>query len=173
MPELLTPWLLFYMDTYWYRRKSEEDQACSTTHLSSLATCSIVLAPVTWQTYMNIVTHSWSRNSEYSSSPTFTGLPPYYDTVSPCLYSTESDGRMKLTCGIKTLSPGATLGAILFPSLSSPPGPTASTFASLSSFTLLSGRKIPPAVFVSALILWTRIRSRRGASDLMDLRAVV
>ncbi len=77
------------------------------------------------------------------------------------------------TCGIRTLSPGATLGVILFPSLFNAPGPTASTFASLSSLTLLSGRKMPPAVFVSALILWTRILSRRGARDLMDLSAVV
>lgn len=71
------------------------------------------------------------------------------------------------------MSPGATLGATLFPSLSSPPGPTASTFASLSSLTLLSGRNIPLAVLVSALILWTRTRSRSGARDLMDLSAVV
>ena len=77
------------------------------------------------------------------------------------------------TCGIRTLSPGATLGVTLLPSLSSPPGPTASTFASLSSLTLCSGSKMPPAVLVSALILWTRMRSRRGARDLMDLSAVV
>ena len=61
----------------------------------------------------------------------------------------------------------------LLPSLSSPPGPIANTFASLSSFTLLSGRKRPPAVLDSALTLCTRMRSRRGASDLIDLSAVV
>lgn len=70
------------------------------------------------------------------------------------------------------MSPGDTLGAILLPSLSSPPGPTASTFASLSSFKLLSGKIIPPAVLVSAFTLWTRMRSRRGARDFIDLRAV-
>jgi hypothetical protein len=32
---------------------------------------------------------------------------------------------------------------------------------------------MPDAVFVSALMRWTRTRSRRGASDLIDLRAVV
>ena len=32
---------------------------------------------------------------------------------------------------------------------------------------------MPLAVLVSALILWTSIRSRRGASDLIDLSAVV
>jgi len=63
---------------------------------------------------------SWSRKSEYSSSPTLTGDPPYW--------------------GIKTLSPGCTLQAILLPSLSSPPGPTARTFASFNSLTLDSGR---------------------------------
>jgi integral membrane sensor domain MASE1 len=32
---------------------------------------------------------------------------------------------------------------------------------------------MPDAVFVSALMRWTRTRSSRGASDLMDLSAVV
>lgn len=67
------------------------------------------------------------------------------------------------------MSPGCTLTAILFPSLSKAPGPTASTFASLSSLTADSGRKMPPAVFASALTRWTRMRSRRGARDLIDL----
>lgn len=34
-------------------------------------------------------THSWSLNKWYSSSPTFTGLPPYYRTSFSILY-----GRM-------------------------------------------------------------------------------
>lgn len=57
------------------------------------------------------------------------------------------------TCGIKTRSPSEHPIGILFPSLSSPPGPTARTLASFSFSTLLSGRKIPPAVLVSAFIL--------------------
>ena len=84
----------------------------------------------------------------------------------------EYPGHQIPTCGINTLSPGATLGVTLLPSLSRPPGPTASTLASLSSLTLLSGRKIPPAVLASALTLWTSMRSRRGERDLMDLSAV-
>jgi hypothetical protein len=75
------------------------------------------------------------------------------------------------TWGIKTLSPGCTLGAILFPSLSMAPGPTASTLASLSSLTAVSGRKIPVAVFASGFMRWTRMRSRRGAIERIDLMA--
>jgi hypothetical protein len=70
------------------------------------------------------------------------------------------------------LSPAATLTGILDPSLLKAPGPTARTLASESSLTAVSGKKIPDAVLDSALILWTRIRSRRGASDLIDLKAV-
>lgn len=66
------------------------------------------------------------------------------------------------------MSPGFTLTPILFPSLSRPPGPTANTFASLSSLTADSGRKMPPAVLASALTRWTRMRSRRGARALID-----
>lgn len=54
------------------------------------------------------------------------------------------------------------------PFLSRAPGPTATTLASLSFSTLDSGRKMPLAVFVSALIRWTRTRSRRGARARMD-----
>lgn len=75
------------------------------------------------------------------------------------------------TCGINTLSPGCTLTCTRLPSLSRPPGPTASTLASFSSLTALSGRKMPPAVLASAFIRWTSTRSRRGARDLMDLTA--
>ena len=73
-----------------------------------------------------------------------------------------------LTCGINTLSPGVTEHAILLPSLSIAPGPTASTLASFRSFTLDSGRKMPLAVFASALMRWTKTRSRRGTRLLMD-----
>src|SRR5947209_12985914 len=63
--------------------------------------------------------------------------------------------------------------AILLPSLSTPHGPTANTLASFSSLRQLSGRKIPPAVLLSALILCTSTRSRRGIRDLMLLSADV
>jgi len=76
------------------------------------------------------------------------------------------------TCGTRTLSPGFTDTSIVFPSLSRAPGPTASTLASLSSLTALSGRKMPPAVLVSIFTRCTRTRSRRGATARMDLRAV-
>jgi len=76
------------------------------------------------------------------------------------------------TCGINTRSPGCTFGLTVLPSLSRPPGPTASTRASFSSLTELSGRKMPPAVLDSALMRCTSTRSSSGASDLMDLRAV-
>ena len=50
------------------------------------------------------------------------------------------------------------------------PGPTAMTVASGSGlFVELEGKKIPVAVFVSGLNRWTRTRSKRGTSDLMDL----
>ena len=135
--------------------------------------------------------YSWSLNSEYSSSPTFTGDPPYCNpsvstfevtqhpvvlSHSRCIsqYIHHSPQRNPgLTCGIRTLSPTLTLQLTLFPSLSSPPGPTANTLASFNSLTLDSGRKIPDAVLVSALMRWIRTRSRRGARDLMDLSAVV
>lgn len=77
-----------------------------------------------------------------------------------------------LTCGIKTRSPGFTEISILLPSLSNPPGPTARTLASDSFSTVDSGRKIPDAVLASALMRWTRMRSRRGARDLMERREV-
>lgn len=73
-----------------------------------------------------------------------------------------------LTVGISTRSPACTPTGSLLPSLSRAPGPTARTLASLSSLTLDSGRKMPDAVLVSALMRWTRTRSRRGTSDLMD-----
>jgi hypothetical protein len=79
----------------------------------------------------------------------------------------------KHTCGIKTRSPTATPQLTLLPSLSRPPGPTASTFASFSSLTLLSGRKMPEAVLDSAFMRCTRTRSRRGARERIDFRAVV
>jgi hypothetical protein len=84
----------------------------------------------------------------------------------------EKKHNNKLTWGINTLSPTETPQLTLFPSLSSPPGPTASTRASFSSLTLDSGRKMPEAVRVSALMRCTSTRSRRGARDLMDLSAV-
>ena len=103
------------------------------------------------------------------SHPSYLQAPSKQTPPGPCfIYHT----LIKLTWGIKTLSPACTLQLTLFPSLSKPPGPTAKTLASLSSLTLDSGRKIPLAVLVSALILWTKTRSRRGARDLMDLRAV-
>lgn len=52
--------------------------------------------------------------------------------------------------------------------MSRAPGPTARTLASLSFSTLDSGRKMPLAVLVSALMRWTRTRSRRGARARMD-----
>lgn len=82
------------------------------------------------------------------------------------------DPSLSLTCGIKTRSPGFTEISILLPSLSNPPGPTARTLASDSFSTVDSGRKIPEAVFASALMRWTRMRSRRGARDLMERREV-
>lgn len=54
------------------------------------------------------------------------------------------------------------------PFLSRAPGPTARTLASLSFSTLDSGRKMPPAVLVSALMRWTRTRSSRGARERME-----
>jgi len=75
------------------------------------------------------------------------------------------------TWGIKTLSPGCTLGATRLPSLSNAPGPTARTFASLSSLTAVSGRKMPVAVFASGLTRCTRMRSRSGAIERIDLMA--
>jgi len=54
------------------------------------------------------------------------------------------------------------------PFLSKAPGPTAMTLASLSFSTLDSGRKMPLAVLVSALMRWTRTRSRRGARARME-----
>jgi len=87
-------------------------------------------------------------------------------------HNTQSSMKARLTCGIRTLSPTVTLQEILLPSLSKPPGPTARTLASLSSLTLDSGRKMPDAVRVSALMRWTRTRSSRGARDLIDLSAV-
>lgn len=80
--------------------------------------------------------------------------------------------QLPLTCGINTRSPGFTEISILLPSLSNPPGPTARTLASDSFSTVDSGRKIPEAVFASALMRWTRMRSRSGASDLMERREV-
>ena len=102
------------------------------------------------------------------------GEPPYcIHGQQPRAHAAEAHcGFIELTCGIRTRSPTATLIGTRLPSLSSPPGPTASTFASLSFSTLDSGRKMPPAVLVSALTRWTRIRSRRGARDLMERIAV-
>jgi hypothetical protein len=37
--------------------------------------------------------------------------------------------------------------------------------------TAVSGRKMPVEVFASALTRWTRIRSRRGAMERIDLMA--
>lgn len=76
------------------------------------------------------------------------------------------------TCGIKTRSPALTLGSILFPSWFKAPGPTANTRPSDNFSMVLSGKKIPEAVLVSALMRWMRTRSRRGARALMDLREV-
>lgn len=86
----------------------------------------------------------------------------------PCLPFLPFQPR---TCGIKTLSPGATDGATLLPSLSTAPGPTASTFASLSSLTAVSGRKMPPAVLASGFMRCTRMRSSSGAMERIDLMA--
>ena len=113
------------------------------------AVYSLILASNLWRSSVDSATHvmvdyagkaySWSLNSEYSSSCTFTGLPPYYrPSISRLRLQIWSNEER--TCGIRTLSPGATLGAIRFPSLSNPPGPTASTVASLSSLRLLSGK---------------------------------
>lgn len=120
------------------------------------------------------VSYSWSLKRWYSSSPTLTGLPPYYIIISkhPLLVRPEISTGGALTCGIKTRSPGFTEISILLPSLSNPPGPTARTLASDSFSTVDSGRKIPEAVLTSALIRWTRMRSRRGARDLMERREV-
>jgi len=118
-------------------------------------------------------THSESLKSEYSSSPTLIGLPPYYIPSSAYAIPnalTPSSPRQH-TCGINTLSPVATPIGNLFPFLSIAPGPTASTFAWFSSFCALSGRKMPPAVFTSAFTRCTRTRSRSGARDLMERRA--
>lgn len=72
------------------------------------------------------------------------------------------------TCGINTLSPAVTPMATRLPSLSRPPGPTASTLASFSSLTLDSGRKMPLAVLASARMRWTSTRSSSGISDLIE-----
>lgn len=86
----------------------------------------------------------------------------------PAIFRLGFRGRSLLTVGISTRSPACTPTGSLLPSLSRAPGPTARTLASLSSLTLDSGRKMPDAVLVSALMRWTRTRSRRGTSDLMD-----
>ena len=119
-------------------------------------------------------TYSWSLKSEYSSSPILIGLPPNY-----CSCQNASLAALVIrvisverTCGIRTLSPLCTLIGRRLPFLSNRPGPTANTFASLSSFTALSGSKTPPAVFVSAFMRCTSTRSRRGATERMDLRMV-
>ncbi len=140
-----------------------------------------------------LATYSWSLKRWYSSSPTLTGDPPYCAYISQMFSWMESklqiaasihiltlhttirikeQKRPQLTCGIKTLSPGATLHETLLPSLSNPPGPTAKTLASFNSLTLDSGRKMPPAVLASILTRWTRTRSSSGARDLIDLSAV-
>lgn len=135
--------------------------------------------------------YSWSLNREYSSSPTLTGEPPYYiahqsmfkltfQVLKSIAYHaatflnafSHQQSQCQHTCGIRTLSPTDTEQLTLFPSLSRPPGPTANTFASLSSLTLDSGKKIPEAVLVSAFMRCTRTRSRSGARDLMDFNAV-
>jgi hypothetical protein len=52
---------------------------------------------------------------------------------------------------------------------SRPPGPTARTVASGTCFSVTDeGKKIPDAVFVSALTRWTRIRSSVGFRDEID-----
>ena len=76
----------------------------------------------------------------------------------------------RLTCGINTLSPDFTPMGMILPSRSRMPGPTASTLASLSSLTAVSGRKMPVEVLASALTRCTRTRSRSGMRDLMDLK---
>ena len=99
-----------------------------------------------------LLTYSLSRKSWNSSSPALTGEPPNW--------------------GIRTRSPTATPMGSRLPFLSMAPGPTARTLASLSFSTLDSGRKMPLAVLVSALMRWTRTRSRRGARARMDLMEV-
>lgn len=137
-------------------------------------------------------TYSLSRKSWYSSSPTLTGEPPNCAnttsaSMAPGFFSlflfvfattsqhivVSSHGplgvpKAGLTVGIKTRSPACTPMGTRLPSLSIPPGPTASTLASFSSLTLDSGRKMPEAVLASALMRWTRTRSRRGTRDLID-----
>ena len=56
----------------------------------------------------------------------------------------------------------------LLPFLSSAPGPTARTLASLSFSTEDSGRRMPEAVLVSALTRCTRTRSSSGARARME-----
>lgn len=90
--------------------------------------------------------------------------------------------------GNSTLSPGLTCVGSILPSLLGAPGPTAITVASGRGLLVADvGKKMPDAVFcahvmrvcdvvqhsknltVSGLKRWTRIRSRRGTKDLMDL----
>lgn len=95
---------------------------------------------------------SVSLNNKYSSSPTLILDPP--------------------NAGNRTLSPAFTAGSIRAPVLMSGiPGPTASTSASLSFSVFFSGMKMPDAVWVWGLRRCTSTRSRRGMTDLMDLRA--
>lgn len=113
-------------------------------------------------------TYSLSRNSWYSSSPALTGEPPNYKHQ---LVLSKLFGKLvqtRPTEGIRTRSPTVTPMGRRFPSLSRAPGPTARTLASFNFSTLDSGRKMPPAVLVSALMRWTRTRSRRGARARMD-----
>ena len=112
-----------------------------------------------------------SPDMQRTSSPTLIELPP-------------QPGR-------RTRSPAFTFVGTTLPSLSGAPGPVAMTVASGSGLLVAdAGRKTPDAVFythikpnmspparqrrrkprtVSGLNLWTRTRSRRGTTALMDL----